>query len=135
LLEKSDFASFVVIRNMDRAIEFYTRVLGGKLEERAPGDMKDMWASLKIGRQNFWLIKPPGRQPKKPDLAYSTFIVKDIKSEVEDLKKKGAKFDRAEKMGDDTVVDGPIAKDAFGSEAFFHDTEGNLLMLWQANRS
>lgn len=133
MLDKSDFATFVVIRDMDRAIGFYTKTLGGKLDERAPGEMKDMWASIKIGRENFWLIKPPGRQQKKPDLAFSTFIVKDIKAEVTDLKKKGVRFQKAEKMGESTVIDGPIAKDEFGATAFFKDSEGNLLMLWQTS--
>ena len=36
------------------------------------------------------------------------------------------------KMDDNTVIDGPVATDAFGATAFFQDCEGNLLMLWQA---
>ncbi len=134
MLDKSDYATLVVIRDMDRAIGFYTKTLGGKLQERAPGEMKDMWASVRIGRQNFWLIKPPGRQPKRLDLAYSTFIVKDIKGEVKDLQMKGVRFQRAEKMGEDSEIDGPIAKDPFGATAFFNDSEGNLCMIWQAAR-
>ena len=50
MLTKAGFASFVLIRDMDRAIKFYTKTLGGKLVERAPGDMKDSWASVKIGK-------------------------------------------------------------------------------------
>ena len=99
---------------------------------RAPGDMKNSWASVKIGREEFWLVSPPGRQTKKADLAFSTFVVKDIKREVEGLRAKGVKFQRAEKMNEDTKIDGAVATDAFGSVAFFNDTEGNLLMLWQS---
>ncbi len=117
---------------MERAIRFYTKTLGGKLEARADGEMKDMWASVKIGQEDFWLVKPPGRQAKKPDLAFSTFIVKDIKSEVEELKKRGARFQRAEKMAGTTRVEGPIAYDEIGATAFFNDSEGNLLMLFQS---
>ena len=117
---------------MDRAIKFYTKTLGGKLQQRAPGEMSEMWASVKIGKENFWLISPPGPKQKKPDLAFSTFIVKDLKSEIESLKKKGVKFQKAEKMDENTKIDGPIAIDAFGSAAFFKDSEGNLLMLWQS---
>ena len=116
---------------MDRAIKFYTKTLGGKIQTRAPGDMKDSWASLKIGREEFWLVNPPGKQPKKPDLAFFTFVVKDIQQIVAGLRKKGVKFWKAEKMGEDTKIDGVVATDSFGSTAFFNDSEGNLLMLWQ----
>ena len=132
MLTKAGFATLVVIRDMDRAIKFYTKTLGGKLKERAPGDMKDMWASVKIGKEDFWLINPPGPRQKKLDLAFSTFVVKDLKQEVQSLQKKGVRFQRAEKMDENTKVDGPIAIDAIGATAFFKDSEGNLLMLWQA---
>jgi catechol 2,3-dioxygenase-like lactoylglutathione lyase family enzyme len=131
MLNKSDFVTMITIKNMDRAIEFYTKKLGGKVQMRADGEMKDMWASLRIGKEEFWLIKPPGRQPKKPDLAYSAFVVKNVKKEVSELQKKGVKFQRAEKMDSTTEIDGAVATDPFGSTAFFNDSEGNLLMLWQ----
>ena len=98
---------------------------------RGTGEMKNSWASVKVGKQDFWLVNPPGPKPKIPDLAFSTFIVKDVKKEVQDLRKKGVRFQKAEKMGPDTVVDGAVASDEFGSTAFFYDSEGNLLMLWQ----
>jgi len=132
MLNKASFATLVVIRNMDRAINFYTKKLGGKLQMRAEGDMKNMWASVKVGKEEFWLVHPPGQAPKKLDLAFSTFIVKDIKKEVAELRKKGIRFQKAEKMDDSTAIDGPVATDAFGATAFFNDSEGNLLMLWQA---
>ncbi len=132
MISKAGFATLVSIRDMDRAINFYTKKLGGKLQDRATGEMKNMWASIKLGREDLWLVRPPGRQVKKPDLAFFTFIVKDIKEEVASLKKKGVKFQKAEPMGDGSTVDGPIGTDPFGSTAFFSDTEGNLLMLWQS---
>src|SRR5579862_9676369 len=132
MLTNSGFATFVVIRDMERAIKFYTKTLGGKLQDRATGDMKNMWASVKIGRQYFWLITPPGARPKIPELAFSTFIVKDIKKEVAELRKKGVRFQKGEKSEWTTSVDGPIVTDPFGSTAFFKDSEGNLLMIYQA---
>ena len=132
MISKAGFATLVSIRDMDRALNFYTKKLGGKLQDRAPGEMKNMWASVKLGRENLWLVRPPGRQAKKPDLAFFTFLVKNIKQEVADLKKHGVRFQKGESMGEGSTVDGPIATDAFGSSAFFNDTEGNLLMLWQS---
>jgi catechol 2,3-dioxygenase-like lactoylglutathione lyase family enzyme len=118
---------------MDRALKFYTKTLGGRLQSRPDGEMKDMWASVKIGKEEFWLVKPSESQGKKPDLAFSTFVVKNIKAEVTDLKKHGAKFEKAEKMEWTTKVDGPISYDAIGATAFFKDSEGNLLMLYQSS--
>jgi|SRR5579872_5220380 len=132
MLDKAGFATFITIKDMERAIKFYKK-LGGKVQSRASGDMKDSWASLKIGREEFWLVNPPGKQPKKVDLAFFTFVVKDIQQTVADLRKKGVKFWKAEKMGADTKIDGVVATDSFGSTAFFNDSEGNLLMLWQNN--
>jgi catechol 2,3-dioxygenase-like lactoylglutathione lyase family enzyme len=130
LLDKADFAAFVLIKNMDRAINFYTKTLGGTLKDRATGDMKDGWAWVKIGRENFWLISPPKRQ-KIPELAFYTFIVDDIKESVSALRKKGVRFQKAEREEWTTKIDGPIATDPFGSTAFFKDSEGNLLMVYQ----
>jgi predicted enzyme related to lactoylglutathione lyase len=131
MLSRAGFATLTPIKDMDRAIKFYTKTLGGKLQMRAPGDMKDMWASVKIGREEFWLVHPSPGQGKKPDVAFSTFIVKDIKAEVKELRKRGARFQAAEKMDKNTKIDGPIAIDPVGSVAFMKDSEGNLLMLWQ----
>lgn len=130
MLSKAQFATITPVRNMDRAIEFYTKRLGGKLEMRAPGEWKDVWASIKIGNQSFWL-GPRDPKLKKLDFAFSTFIVKDIEKEVQDLRKRGVRFQRAEKMPDAMKVAGPITYSQFGNSAFFNDSEGNLLMLWQ----
>jgi predicted enzyme related to lactoylglutathione lyase len=131
LLSKSGFVTLISVKNMPRAVNFYTKKLGGKVSMRGSGDMKDYWTSLKIGNQDFWLLKPAGPQPKKPDLAYNAFVVKDIRKEIEELKRKGVKFQRAESMGSDTSIEGPISISPYGSSAFFNDSEGNLLMLYQ----
>lgn len=128
-LSESYTVTLVPVKNMDRAVKFYTEMLGGKVLYRDKGDMKDFWASLKIGKSEFWLITPQVRE--KRELAYFTFVVKDIRSVVSDLKAKGVRFQRAEKMTKETKVEGPIAIDPFGAEAFLKDTEGNLLMIWQ----
>jgi predicted enzyme related to lactoylglutathione lyase len=127
MLSNASVAILVPIRDMNRAIKFYTGKLGGKLSMRGEGEMKNYWASVKIGRQEYWLISGA----KKDDLAYSTFVVKDIKDTVNSLKKKGVRFQRAEKEASTTRIDGPINVHSYGAEAFFKDSEGNLLMLWQ----
>ena len=36
--------TFIPIRNMSRAVKFYTKTVGGKLITRGTGKMKDFWA-------------------------------------------------------------------------------------------
>jgi predicted enzyme related to lactoylglutathione lyase len=129
MLSGARLTTLIPIRNMNRAIKFYTKVMGGKLVFRGTGQMKDGWASLTLGKEAVWLISPERRE--KRALAYSTFVVKNIKVFVKGLQKKGVKFQRAQRMGPDTKVVGPIAWEGFGASAFFKDTEGNVLMVWQ----
>jgi len=114
---------------MDRAVKFYTETLGGKVLSRDSGDMKDFWASVKVGKSEFWLVSPPDRE--KLELAYSVFIVKGIEAVVAELKKKGVKFQKVESLEKDAKVKGPIHYESIGATAFFKDSEGNLLMLFQ----
>jgi predicted enzyme related to lactoylglutathione lyase len=121
--------TLIPIRNMDRAIRFYTKILDGKLGDRADGPMKNYWASLRVGGAEVWFVAPQQREKRK--LAYQTFLVKDIRKYVADLKRRGVKFGKAERMNKETKVEGPIAFDSFGASAFFKDSEGNMLMAWQ----
>jgi len=122
-------ATLIPVRNMDRAVKFYTGTLGGKLLHRMEGEMKDYWASVEVSGSQFWLVSPEERE--KRELAYSVFMVDDIKGVVGKLKEKGVKFSRGEKTDKESRVEGPITFDSAGAEAFFKDTEGNLLMLYQ----
>lgn len=114
---------------MDRAINFYTKKLGGKLLYRGQGEMKNWWASMKLADQEIWFVNPEERE--KRTLAYTTFLVQDIKKFVAGLQAKGVKFNRAQKASPESRLEGPIAFDTFGASAFFKDSEGNLLMVWQ----
>jgi predicted enzyme related to lactoylglutathione lyase len=129
MASKVRLATLVPIQKMDRAVRFYTKTLGGKLKYRGRGEMKDLWASLKLGGNEIWLIVPEKREPRT--LAYTTLLVKNIEKAVNGLTKKGVTFRRAEKMSEKTRIRGPIAYEKYGASAFFKDPEGNLLMLWQ----
>jgi catechol 2,3-dioxygenase-like lactoylglutathione lyase family enzyme len=122
-------ATLIPVRNMDRAVRFYTDTLGGKLLQRMEGEMKDFWASLKLCGCEFWLVSPEERE--KRELSYDAFMVDDIESTVADLKAKGVKFKSGEKTGKESKVKGPITYDEVGATAFFKDSEGNLMMLFQ----
>lgn len=121
--------TLVPVRKMDRAIKFFSSKIGGKVKERARGPMRNFWASMKIGGVEVWLVAPSKRE--KRSLAYTTLLVRNIKRYVGGLQRKGVKFEKAERMGPDTKIDGVIATDQFGAAAFFKDTEANLWMVWQ----
>jgi predicted enzyme related to lactoylglutathione lyase len=122
--------TLIPVRNMSRAIKFYSKSLGGRLRERATGRMRDYWASMKLADGEIWFVAPEKVEPRK--LAYTLLQVKNIRSYVKKLQQSGVKFQRAERMNPDTKVVGPIAFDAVvGASAFFKDSEGNLLMVWQ----
>ena len=124
--------TFVPVKKMDRAIMFYTEGLGGKVTSKGEGDMEDSWASLKVGKTEFWLIKPESWE--KRELAYNAFVVDDIKAVVADLKKRGVKFSRGRRSSTRTPDSmAQYSRHEWGAEAFFNDSEGNLLMLWESN--
>ncbi|MCI4322495.1 MAG: VOC family protein [Thermoplasmata archaeon] len=133
MASKARLATLIPIKNMNRALRFYTKVLGGELLYRGEGEMKDGWASLKLATQDIWLIAPEKRESRK--LAYTTFLVDNIEGFVSGLVKKGVKFDKPMKMSKETKIKGPVAYDSMGAAAFFKDTEGNLFMVWQGDPS
>lgn len=124
MLDKSRFVTLVTVKKLDRAIKFYTEALGGKLMSKREED-----ASVRIGKEDFWLVVPDIWE--KRELAYNAFVVDDIAAAVAALRSRGVRFSRGEKVTPDTRIDGPIARHASGAEAFFKDSEGNQLMLWQ----
>jgi len=129
MISKAPLATLIPIRDMNRALKFYTKVLGGKLLFRGEGAMRNFWAHLKLGPNDIWLVAPQKRE--KRTMAYSTFLVKNIRAVVKELKGKQVSFARPEMMSPKTKREGPIAWEPFGAAAFFKDTEGNLLMIWQ----
>ncbi len=125
----TQWVTLVPVANMDRAIRFYTKALGGRVVYRGRGAMRNFWATLKVGGSDIWLVVP--QQREKRALAYSVLLVKNAKSAVARLRARGVKFQRPERLSRESKVDGPIAYDSFGASACFKDSEGNLLMLWQ----
>jgi predicted enzyme related to lactoylglutathione lyase len=131
VLSSFGYATILPIKKMNRAIKFYTETLGGKVLYRGEEDMKDSWAAVRIGKADLWLVTP--EKWEKRELSYSVFLVKDAKKTVRELQKSGVKFEPGEKMGKGSRVEGPITYVDGAASAFFKDTEGNLLMIWQNN--
>ncbi len=129
MLPKPTHVSLIPIKNMNRAIKFYTNALSAVVNMRGTGDMKDGWASISVGKAELWLIVPAKRESMK--FAYNVFKVKNIRTAVKSLRNRSVKFETAEEMGPGSKVDGPITYSPYGASAFFKDSEGNMLMLFQ----
>ncbi len=129
MTEVNRFLCLIPVKKLDRAISFYTEKLGGKLVSRGPGDMEEWSATISIGKDDFLLVTP--EEIEKRELSYNMLIVKDIKETVSRLRARGVRFARGEKLTTSSKVDGPISFDTWGATAFFNDSEGNLLTLFQ----
>jgi predicted enzyme related to lactoylglutathione lyase len=127
--KSAEFTTLIPIRNMSRAIRFYTKQLGGKVTMRGTGEMRNSWCSMRIAGHHVWLVAPDKRE--KRSLAYMTLIVKNAKGYVKSLQRGGVRFLRGESMGPGTKVEGPVVSSPYGTSAFFKDSEGNLWMVFQ----
>jgi predicted enzyme related to lactoylglutathione lyase len=119
---KSVFYTSVLVGDQDRALAFYTDVLG--LEQRADNPTPDGPRFLTVGvkGQDFQLVLWPGTagqaQPYQGRIPAScTIETGDIRSDVETLKSRGVTFDT-------DVLEFP-----WGYIAVFQDPDGNRLQL------
>ena len=106
----------VFIRDMDRAVAFYSETLGLKLRNR----YGDEWAEIDAGGLTIGL-HPPSAAGPEPGAAGAMQIglnvTEPIGKVVEALKSRGVAFQ------------GPIVDDGPVKLAFFTDPDGNTLYL------
>lgn len=106
-------------RDLDRAVKFYTEVLGLTCRVQA----KD-WAGIAVGDAEIHLYKDGGVSENVE------LYVDDIDAEVMRMKEKGVKFISG--MGKPSAVsvdENTITEFPFGRLAYFKDSEGNELAL------
>jgi predicted enzyme related to lactoylglutathione lyase len=121
MLEKV-FYSSVLVTDQDRALDFYTNVLG--LEKRVENPTPDGPRFITVGveGQDFMLVLWPGTpgqaQPVDGRVPPSVTIeVDDIKTAYEELKSRGVEFDT------------DLLEFPWGSVAQFEDPDGNRLQI------
>ncbi len=111
----------IFVSNMDRAVRFYTEVLGMKVEYR----FGDQWASLKtddgmtVGLHPASKESPAGR---KGSITIGFEVSESIERAVTAMKDKGVKFV------------GPIVDDKEIKAAHFEDPDGNEMYIVEAQQ-
>jgi predicted enzyme related to lactoylglutathione lyase len=111
----------IFVSNMDRAVRFYTEVLGMKIEYR----FGDQWASLKtddgmtVGLHPASKESPAGR---KGSITIGFEVSESIERAVTAMKEKGVKFV------------GPIVDDKEIKAAHFEDPDGNEMYIVEAQQ-
>ena len=112
----------IYVSNMDRAVEFYTEVLGLRLVSR----YGDEWASVDAGRGMTIGLHPAAERMGAPGTLGSINVGFNVTQSIDDvvrtLESRGVTFD------------GAIKGDANGSIrlAFFGDPDGNSLYLCES---
>ena len=109
----------VKVRDLKRAIEFYTKKLG----LRCRHEDKE-WAAIKLGDAEIHLYLHAGIT------SGLEFYVEDLDRKVMNLKKRGVNFFSDKNMNNFISVDkNQITTFPWGRNAFFKDSEGNQLAL------
>ena len=119
---ESVFYTAVYVSDQDRALDFYTNVLG--LEQRVDNPTPDGPRFLTVGAngQEFQLVLWPGTPGQAEPVqgripAVCTFETEDCRKAVETLESRGVKFETG------------ILEFPWGYVAPFQDPDGNRLQL------
>jgi catechol 2,3-dioxygenase-like lactoylglutathione lyase family enzyme len=112
-VERTDFVS-VPVRDVERATRFYRDTLG--LEQVSEAG----WPEFQLGENvSLYLIDPTniGQEFRAPHTAHIALRVPDVAETRNELEGRGVEFD------------GEILDTGVCHMAFFHDPDGNQLML------
>jgi len=119
LKHHSIFSSFSV-DDVEKAKEFYSKIIGLKVTER------DSMTELHLGNKNRVLIYPkPNHVPAT--FTVLNFSVKDVEKTVDDLTALGVQFEQYE--GDIKTDAKGICRSEWGVIAWFKDPAGNILSV------
>ena len=110
----------IFVSDMDRSVNFYTKILGLKLAQQ----FGNHWASVEGGKLAIGLHPASNQNPAGRN--GSTIIGLELTSNIEDaiakLKELGVQFH------------GAVSQDNTGKTAYFEDPDGNLLYMIQLNQ-
>ena len=113
LVERTDYVS-VPVTDLERSTRFYEETLGLRL---ASGS--STWPEFETGNVSLYLVDPTniGQEFAGPHTAHIALRVGDVAEARRELEAKGVEFE------------GEILDTGVCHMAFFHDPDGNALML------
>ena len=112
----------VFVSDMDRAVEFYTGVLGLKLTNR----FGNSWATVEAGRGLTIGLHPASPKYPAPGTKGAMMLGLEIDEQLEKVVKR---------LGEKGVaIKGSIVTDEPGRFAHLEDFDGNEIYLWEVNR-
>ena len=109
----------IFVSDMDRAVDFYTKVLGLKLRMRA----ENHWAEVEAGSDLVIGLHPASPSAEPPGTPGAIHIGLNVTEPLEEVQKRLAKH------GVSFV--GDIVSDEPGRFARFNDPDGNHLYFWE----
>lgn len=112
----------VFVSSMDRAVRFYTEVLGLKLTNR----FGDNWATVEAGKGLTIGLHPASQKYPAPGTKGAIMLGMEIEEAIDKavarLARKGVQ------------VKGAIVRDEAGKFVHLEDPDGNEIYLWEVNR-
>jgi catechol 2,3-dioxygenase-like lactoylglutathione lyase family enzyme len=112
----------VPVSDQQRALEFFTEVLGFRVITDQPFDDNQRWIELGIGRSGtgIALFTPPGQESRIGSFSNISFVADDVMATCRELAAKGVRFIQEPKQAD------------WGTSAIFADPDGNQFVIGSA---
>ena len=109
----------IPVADQDRALRYYSEVLGFSVITDQPMGDGQRWIELRIGRSEtgIALFTPPGHEERVGSFQSISLQCDDIEATYNELSAKGAIFDE------------PPKKESWGTSAILKDSEGNSVVL------
>ena len=120
MLNTSTVIAMIAVKDIDKAKEFYSNVLGLKQADENPAGV-----AYQSGAGQVFVYQTPMAGTAKSTAA--TWLVDDIEAVVRDLKAKGLKFEEYDYPG--TSVENSVHTMGDTKAAWFTDPDGNILGL------
>ena len=118
MIKQLKFVS-IRVRNQDRALAFWTEVMGFRVATDQPMGEGMRWIELKIpgAQTGIVLFTPPGEESLVGSFSGMSFMVDDVEATYRELTAKGVEFVQ------------PPKKESWGTSAVFKDPDGNSFVL------
>ena len=112
----------VPVSNQQRALDFYTQILGFRVITDQPYDDNQRWIELGIGRSSsgLTLFTPEGQENRIGSFTGISFLADDVMATCKELASKGVVFVQEPKQAD------------WGTAAIFADPDGNQFVIGSA---